>query len=85
MCFNDNIFFPLATLTTTVPVISVGGLAKQVVSSHDIIIPPHVKMYSFLCLVGGSDGFVFMIEGMHYLTFERLITNSPSLFLGPTL
>lgn len=29
MVFGDNMFFPLATLTKTVPVVSVGGLAKK--------------------------------------------------------
>lgn len=29
MVFGDNMFFPMATLTKTVPVVSVGGLAKK--------------------------------------------------------
>ena len=29
MVFGSNVFFPIATLTTTVPVVAVGGLAKQ--------------------------------------------------------
>ena len=29
MVFDDNVFHPMATLTSSVPVIAVGGLAKQ--------------------------------------------------------
>jgi tyrosine aminotransferase len=29
MVFGSNVFFPIATLTKTVPVVAVGGLAKQ--------------------------------------------------------
>ena len=29
MCFSCNPFYPIASLTTTVPVLSVGGMAKE--------------------------------------------------------